>query len=121
MEEAKQRYSLGEAAACFVLGGIMSAILLVLVIVPVGLFVAWVRATIWNWFAVPYLHLPHISVWLMYAVTLFAATLTGGRARTMKKELYGETWGSYLLWSIAGNLLTLGVAWGLHITVLTAR
>lgn len=59
-----EKYSLPEAG--LMLAGVPVAFVVVVFLIglPLGLLSAWIRATIWNWFAVPYLHLPHISVWV---------------------------------------------------------
>ena len=40
--------------------------------IPLALIGAWARMKMWDWFIVPYFHLPHVSLWLMYALGLFA-------------------------------------------------
>jgi hypothetical protein len=57
------------------IGGIVIAVsyfaFLVLCTIPLALIGAWARMKMWDWFIVPYFHLPHVSLWLMYALGLF--------------------------------------------------
>ena len=41
--------------------------------IPLALIGAWARMKMWDWFIVPYFHLPHVSLWLMYALGLFVS------------------------------------------------
>lgn len=113
----KEKYSLGEAAAVFGFTGIIGVVVIFLIGVPIGLLSAWIRSTIWNWFAVPYLHLPHIGVWLMFVIGLFAAMFMPTFPSLKKEVKENDTWKETIyLW--AGDFLSFFLAWIIHIWIL---
>jgi uncharacterized BrkB/YihY/UPF0761 family membrane protein len=69
-----KKYTLGEVAAIGIITPLMLA-LIMLISVPISLFEAWIRSTLWNWFVAPYFHLNPIKISVMfmfgYIVTLF--------------------------------------------------
>jgi hypothetical protein len=43
----------------------------------VGFYTVFVLMQLWNWFAVPLLHVPEGSYWLMYGLNMFIGLITG--------------------------------------------
>jgi hypothetical protein len=53
----------------------------------VGFYTVFVLVRLWNWFAVPQLHVPEASYWLMYGVTMLFGLMTGvGEEENPAKE-----------------------------------
>lgn len=112
---SKREYSLGQAALLFtaipvVMFGLGVAML------PLGLLNAWIAYKLWNWFAVPYFHAPHIGVWLML-VTIWFFGLWRSSQASVKKE-YRDGYGMYFASEWTSKFLTLLFAWFVHLYVL---
>lgn len=105
-------YTLTEAG--LVLGGL--PVVLVLFTfglgVPIGLLNAWIRELVWNWFA-PYIGLPQVSLWVMFALGLIWALFVP-TFPSLKKDHYEGGWANRIFNSILGNVLTLLVASVVH-------
>jgi hypothetical protein len=43
----------------------------------VGFYTVFVLMQLWNWFAVPLLHVPEASYWLIYGLSILVGLLTG--------------------------------------------
>lgn len=115
------------------------------VAVVVGFYTTFVIQNLWNWFAVPALHVPEISYWTMYGL-LLGARLVFEKDETFEKaEVFGrvgmmieacvpeekqadlnaqllaedEKMGTKILSMVAGqavgNTITLGIAFAIHI------
>lgn len=85
-----RKYSLSEAAVAFgaMLVGIPAMLVaLTLVFLPIDLAWSYLRATAWNWFLVPYLHVPPMNMWLMFAISLIIRTMQR-TDRALKDEVY---------------------------------
>ena len=72
------KMTFGEWVGVVLLGG-TAAVLMFVLFLPLGLISAWMSVKMWDWFAVPYFHLPHISVWLMFVVGMFISTLLSAK------------------------------------------
>jgi len=71
MTSEKKKYTLAECLSIFTFSTLIVAAYIVLVGVPMMLLTAWMRNTMWEWFAVPYFHAPHVGVLAFVAVGLF--------------------------------------------------
>lgn len=111
MSEEK-RYTLGEAVAALGLIGV-GLPLIAIIGIPFGLFTAWIRMTIWNWFHAAF-GFPSIGLWPMFVVGLLLMTWRSG-SRALKPEFYRESYWQWLSKEILSNLLTLFIAWGVHL------
>ena len=109
----KDKYSLAEAG--LILAGLPALfVAAVVAMIPLALLVAWMRMKIWDWFMVPYFHLPHISVLLMYAIGLFIASFRAG-TRSLKNEYYATGFFSNLCGEFAVTWVGFGIAYALHV------
>jgi hypothetical protein len=96
------------------------AVVAMLISLPVLFLLAWIRVTIYNWFAPAYLHLPVLSVWVMLAIGMFAATFSAPRP-IIKDEYLKIGTTKQLVFGIFINLVILVVAWGIHRWILAGR
>lgn len=53
----------------YVIGMLIATPVFVGLIVALTASYAWVEVKLWDWFAVPYLHLPHVSIWTMVGLS----------------------------------------------------
>jgi len=97
------KMTFGEWVTVVLFGGTVAIVMFILFI-PLGLISAWMRVKMWDWFAVPYFHLPHISVWLMFVVGMFISTFLVGQTPTLKKEFYDAG-------PVARVIVPIGVQW----------
>lgn len=112
MSETK-KYTLGEIAAYIgvvpmVFGAIAIATL------PLGLATAWMRSTVWNWFGVPYLHLPTVGVLPMFAIECLLS-LFRARSRELKGEFYAKPAWRELIVSFISDCLQFGFCVLVHL------
>lgn len=85
--------------------------------VPIGMFYAWARVLLWNWFAVPFLHLHPIPFWVMFAVGLLISSFRPS-SEALKKDHYEYGTLSRMLTPMLNQLLLLLVGYALHLTLL---
>lgn len=104
-DEAKYK----EAAIVLGIGGLG---MIFVSIIGVSILFAWIRATIWNWFAVPYLRLPHLSVWVMLALGAFTSTYS--RTDLATKEYKGFQSFIPVVASVGFAMFALAVAAIIH-------
>lgn len=65
--EDEKKLTVTEALFVFPAAVVVVAGLFVLML-PFTVLSAWIRLQVWEWFAVPYLHLPHLTLWSMFGV-----------------------------------------------------
>lgn len=108
----KEKYTLVGAGAVFL--GVPAIVLLMFVVsLPFALFFAWVKSEIWNWFAIPYFHLPRIGTWLMFMISMFISCFATD-TRGLKEEYYAQTIWTALWGRVTGYLLILLEAYCIH-------
>lgn len=108
-----KKYTLMESAAILIGGGFMGA-LGILLVIPIDLGLAWMRTLIWNWFFVSYLHLPHMSVWLMFAIMLFISMFRKS-SRELKDEYYTVPLWKSLVTAYIIEGITFLLLFGVHL------
>lgn len=79
---------------------------------PLALMCAWARVKLWDWFAVPYLHVPHVSIWVMYGLGLIANSFYYVRDAG-KEEKNKSVLTSLAVWYLS-QLIAVGVGWTIH-------
>ena len=112
-----KQYTAAEWVAVMVAAPMASA-LVVIGLIPLMLLVAWMRVKMWEWFAVPYFHLPRVSVWLMLAVGLFMSTFQPSFP-TLKEDHYAANAIVRFANSALIALTLFSLAWAIHNWVLT--
>jgi hypothetical protein len=117
MTDKKTQMTFGEWTAAVLLGG-SAGILIYILFVPLGLFYAWMRVKMWDWFVVPYFQLPHISVWLMYALGLLIYMLKPDNTQQFKDEYYKASETSRIFVPMLVQLFSFLVAWIIHTWIL---
>lgn len=113
----KKQYSLVELLTITVATPVIFG-LITLVGIPIGLLVAWMRELVWNWFMPAYLHLPHIGLWLMFAVGLLWSMFWYSEPRLKEEHYRDRALDRYLITPLCTNGLLLFVAWLLHLFIL---
>ena len=71
-----------------------------------SLFTAFVLQNLWNWFAVPALHLPEISFWTMYGFTLIIGLFQGYE----NSERQAQEHTNNLRWALANYVLDFSLS-----------
>jgi hypothetical protein len=66
----------------------------------VGLYSTFVALNLWNWFAVPYLHLPNLSFLQLWGLMMLAGSLVRGNLRTSSRSEEGR-------WATLGEAIEL--------------
>jgi hypothetical protein len=97
-----------------VIAGSIATVLIFSLMIPVSLFACWVRVQLWDWFAVPYLHLPSVPFWAMYGLGTLIGTFYYSKGKTNE---YKQTWQDgllALLVNIFGWLIALGFGYIIH-------
>ena len=110
-----EKYTLGEAFLVILVAAMMVAVAFLLML-PIGLLLAWVRVKLWVWFVVPYFHLPVISFWEMYALSILIGTFVNYSKPTAKEEPkpgFRENAVS-MCTNVGGWLLALGIGYLIH-------
>lgn len=108
---SEKKFSFTEAL--FVLPGSVIAFLGVYIIfLPIGLLVAYIRTKLWDWFVVPYFHLPHVSVWVMFGISILLATFNYVD-NNKKNEDNKQNFINALLWYVL-QLVALGIGYVIH-------
>lgn len=110
-------YTAGEWLALMVIAPVLSSVV-VIALIPLMLLTAWMRVKMWDWFAVPYLHLPHVSVWLMLAIGIFLSTFNTD-APALKDEYYASKAGARFIGQLLITSIGFGLAWAIHAWILT--
>ena len=109
----KDKYSLAEAG--LILAGLPALFVAVCAAtIPLGILAAWMRVKMWDWFMVPYFHLPHIGVPLMYAIGLFIVSFRAG-TRSLKNEYYATGFFSNGCSEFVVSWVGFGIAYALHV------
>lgn len=115
------------------------------VAVGVGFYTTFVIQNLWNWFAVPALHVPEISYWTIYGLLLGARLVFEKDETFEKQEIFGrvgmmieacvpeekqadlnaqllaedEKMGTKILSMVTGqaigNTITLGIGFAIHL------
>ena len=90
---------------------------LYLLVFPIFMLMAWIRVYLWTWFAVPYLHLPPITFWLMLGFSLLISTFRVTQVRK-KQDSPGwtEPFGVFVA-ELFGNLVLLLIGYIIHIHI----
>ena len=88
----------------------------VFILLPFGFLLSWVRMILWEWFAVPLLHLPALSFWQIYALGLIPSTFihTIAQPKDAPKPSLGDSMKGYYMEALEWVIL-LGVGYVLHI------
>ena len=113
-----KKYTLWEAAGLFVVGVpvvLLTVAVLAVIGLPFSILLAWIRVQLWNWFAVPYLHLPPIPLWAMFGLSVFIGTFISTKATV--KDAPKPDWkdeGKALLFNVFGWLIALGIGYAIH-------
>ena|ERR1700677_737200 len=105
-----KKYTFWEAVFILPLSAVFIAFIMVATL-PFSMLTAWARVKLWNWFVVPYLHLPPIPFWAMFALGIFAATFRGTK---LKESDYKPEIKDYVTWfaaDVIGSLLAVFVGW----------
>ena len=101
-DEKTAKYTLWESA--LILCGVPFVVAaLVGAAVPLMLAMAWMRETVWNWYA-PRFGLPHVGLWAMLVAGLFLSTFNG--SAELKKEFYEHGTFKRTLYAFAGHAVT---------------
>jgi hypothetical protein len=111
------KMTFGEWCAAILLGG-TAGILIYLLFLPLGLLMAWMRVKMWDWFMVPYFHLPHISVWLMFALVIFVTSITYNANPDLKDDHYKASAGTRIFMPFAVQALGFLIAYLIHLWIL---
>jgi hypothetical protein len=111
------KLTFGEWCAALFIGGAAGAVIYILLL-PIGLFMAWMRVEMWNWFVVPYFHAPHISVWLMFALGILITSVTYNGNPELKDDHYKASMGARLAVPFIVQMTSFCVAYLIHIWVL---
>jgi hypothetical protein len=114
----EKKYTLPEAALGIGIIGALVPVVLAVVAIPIGAFQAWLRMTIWNWFH-SYFGLPAVGFWPMFALGLIVSSWRASSSRSLKEEFYKGSWSSYFFGEILADLLGLGIAFLIHVFILT--
>lgn len=109
-------YTAGEWILIMIITPLMTG-LLVIAFLPFALLSAWMRVKIWEWFAVPYFHAPHISVWLMLIVGMFVSMFQTSQPQ-LKEEFYDSKLTARMIGALAAQLGAFAVAWMIHVWIL---
>jgi hypothetical protein len=107
-----EKYTLGESALVFGLEG-LTVLAITVLFFPVSIAVAWMRATIWNWYC-PMLHLPPVSVWLMLVAGFFVSMFMPCNPTLKDDLLKFKSWQSSLF-MILGQVLVFGIVAIVHV------
>lgn len=71
--KSEDKFILGEAALVFGLS-VPITVAVFITFLPGAILLTYIRIQLWDWFAIPYLHLPMIPFWAMFGLTTFAGT-----------------------------------------------
>ena len=63
-----------------------------MVSILVGFYSAFVLMEMWNWFAVPLLHVSESSYWLMYGVSMLFGLMTGASDGEQENPVHERRW-----------------------------
>ena len=118
MAEKQKRLSDLVGALLIGLGTLVGTPFVVLITtLPLGMLDAWIRLFLWRWYAVPYLHLPSLAFWQMFALGLVLRVFKSSD-RALKDDHYAGGMFSYICVAICCDLLVLLTGWILHLTIL---
>jgi hypothetical protein len=113
-----KKYTLWEAMAVFAVAVpvvLLTVGVVTVISLPFSILVAWVRVQLWNWFAVPYLHLPPIPIWAMFGLSVFISTFVPTKSKL--KDAPQPDWkdeGKALMFNVFGWLIALGLGYAIH-------
>lgn len=110
--KTEDKYTLLESGVVFGLA-IPALALTVMAFLPLYVLEAWLRSMMWSWFAVPYLHLPVITLWPMLGLDLLISSFQI-KYPSLKKDLYESGFVSRVGYAILVELMTFGLSWALH-------
>ena len=111
MKEKTEKYTLWESS--LILCGVPFVVAaLVGAAVPLILAVAWMRETMWNWYA-PRFGLPHVGLWTMFVAGLFLSTFSAS-APELKKDLYERGVFKRTLYAFAGHVVSFALVALVH-------
>ena len=68
----------------------------------VGFYTVFVLMQLWNWFAVPLLHVPEASYWLIYGLNMLFGLMTG--VGEQENPAYERRWSTLLSFSTRASL-----------------
>jgi hypothetical protein len=113
------------------------------VAIVVGFYTTFVLKTLWNWFAVPSLHVSEVSFWMMYGISMLVSTVVSRndapdeerfkrlailinacvpehKREEVREDIDTEEAGVFgragiaIAGKVLDNSLTLGVGWAVH-------
>jgi hypothetical protein len=107
----------GEWSAAVLIGG-TAGIFIYILFLPLALLTAWMRVKMWDWFVVPYFHLPHIAVWVMFGLGIFISSIFYNYNPELKDDHYKASIGLRIATPIAMQWLGFLIAYLIHIWIL---
>jgi len=116
MGTIEKKYTLLESFLIFVFGGVAVGVIvpfMVVVTFPLTMLSAWIRLTLWNWFAVPYLHAPAVPYWAVVGLGVLVNTFSQSSSPNGYKPKASETF-SMILMPVVVQLIGLGIAYIIH-------
>lgn len=88
--------------------------LLAIVCFPLAMLMAWIRWTLWGWFAVPFLHAPEVPYWAMVGLGLLVASFMPNSQPTKDDPSAKQIFSSLSVW-VCVHLIGLGIGYIIHI------
>jgi len=86
--------------------------------IPFGIFDAWIKVHLWTWFAVPYLHAPQITLWPMYGINCIVTAFKTVTSSDSKKDENENGWDKSMKMIgqlVIGPLLLLFTGYAIHL------
>jgi hypothetical protein len=111
------KMTFGEWCGAVLIGG-TAGIVIYVVFLPLGLLMAWMRVKMWDWFIVPYFHLPHVSVWLMYGIVILFTSIAYNPNPELKNDLYKASQAARIAMPFAVQFMGFLVAYLIHVWAL---
>jgi hypothetical protein len=115
----EEKYTLVESFFIFLFGGIIGSgaiVLITIAMLPLLLLSAWIRWILWQWFAVPFLHLPMLSYWAVVGLCLLIHTFSHTDQPNGYKPTNADTFGR-IFGAIAVEFIALGIGYIIHIHI----
>lgn len=112
MTEEKSKKTLTESLLILLGTAVATPFVLIGVGLPMMLFQAWMRNLVWEWFAVPYFHAPHVGVWMMLAFGVFIGLFV--QRDELKPEHYKRSFWGRVAFAYYADAIGLLFAYGVH-------
>jgi len=116
MRTIEKKYTLLESFLIFVFSGVAVGVIIPLMVVvtfPLTMLTAWIRWTLWNWFAVPYLHVPAVPYWAVVGLGFLVSSFAHTNSPNGYKPKASETF-SMIVMPVVGQLICLGIGYIIH-------